>query len=157
MVTRADGAQLVPCALTKLLPVACRNSLPGFGFEEGVFCGSIACPVRAANAEGEKLAYLVGKRRQIEVIAQDDVGSDGRVSAGDIEANACHAHLVPVGRHSAYRHNVAQVAVGHQRDTLGVAGDLPQLAQGRLVMVSKDLANLTHEKQLPPPRGYPGP
>jgi hypothetical protein len=63
-------------------------------------------------------------------VGQAQVGADGGVAAGDVEAHADHGDLVAVRGHPADRHHVAHVAVGHQRGTLGARGHVLELAEG---------------------------
>ena len=56
------------------------------------------------------------------------------VSAGDVEADACDAHPVAVRGHAADGHDVAEVAVCHERGVVGALGDAGELGQ-RLFLV----------------------
>ena len=81
---------------------------------------------------------LVGQFGQPKLEAlEGEVGADGGVAAGDVEVVASHRHHLVVGRHSADRHDVAEVAVGHQGGALGAAGDVLELRPG-VVVVSEN-------------------
>src|SRR5688572_2060004 len=82
------------------------------------------------------------------------VGSDRRVAAGDVEADADNGHLIAVGGDAANRHDVAQVTVGHQRSPFSAARNVLELRQRLWLVLSKDrelahggnpIANLTAE------------
>ena len=62
-------------------------------------------------------------------VRQLRVGANRGVAARDVEADADDGDLVVVGGDAADGHDVADVAVGHQRDALGARGDVVQLLQ----------------------------
>ena len=66
------------------------------------------------------------------------VGADRGVAAGDVEADADDRDLVPVGGDAADRHDVAEVAVGHQRRALGAAGDVLELRERVRLVLAED-------------------
>src|SRR6185295_1921258 len=86
---------------------------------------------------------LVEPRGEIGRSVQGEIGADRGVSARDVEADADHRHLVPVRGHTANRHDVAKVAVRHQRRTFGAAGHVVEFRQ-RLGFVLAKNVNRAH-------------
>ena len=77
------------------------------------------------------------------------VGPDRCVAARDVESHAGDADLVVVGRHTADRHDVAQVAVGHEGGVLGAARDPLKLGE-RLLLVLPEYVHGSGEGGVPP-------
>ncbi len=70
------------------------------------------------------------------------VGADGGVAAGDVEADAHDRHLVAIGGDATDRHDVPHVSVGHQRGPLGALRHILQLTDRQLVVFPKDHRHL---------------
>jgi uncharacterized membrane protein len=66
------------------------------------------------------------------------IGHYRGVSARDVEANADDGHLIVVRRDSTDRHDVAEVAVGHEGDAMRARGDVRQLREGLGVVRSEN-------------------
>ena len=69
---------------------------------------------------------------------QRQIGANRGVAAGDVEADADDRHLLAVGGDAADRHDVAEVAVGHERGALGAAGDVLELRQRVRLVLAED-------------------
>ena len=72
-------------------------------------------------------------------VVKVQIGADRGVPAGDVEPDARHTHLVLVRGHSPDRHDVPEVAVGHQGGVLGPRRDPAQLLQRLLFVLSEYL------------------
>ncbi len=109
----------------------------------------IAGPVLAADAKRHGLLDLVGQLRKpidkVRRAVQGQVGTDGGIAASDVETDADHRNLFVVGGHPADRHDVADVAVGHERGALRTAGDVLELRQRASVVLAEDGNPIRHQ------------
>ena len=95
--------------------------------------GAILPPDAEAHGAGDLVGEPVERRaappRRAAERVEREVGADRGVAAGDVEADADDGHLVAVRRDAADRHDVADVAVGHERRSLGARARRPRAAR----------------------------
>ena len=81
------------------------------------------------------IAEAIGEARRVR---ERQVGADRGVAAGDVEADADDRDLFAVRRDAADRHDVAQVAVRHERGPLGAAGNVLELRERVRLVLAED-------------------
>ena len=72
------------------------------------------------------------------------VGADRRVAARDVEADADDRDLIAVRGDAANGHDIADVAVGHERGSLGATGDILQLGDRVRLVLAEDFYFVFH-------------
>src|SRR5215217_919564 len=94
----------------------------------------------AADAEADLPLDLVGDAGQVRAgeVLDRPVGANGRVAAGDVEADTHHAGLVLICRDAADRHDVALVPISHEGHPLRPPGHVPELGDGFLLVLAED-------------------
>jgi hypothetical protein len=126
VIAAADGAELLAGLVAEVAPHAHRQRLPGRRLEQRVINRRIVRSVLAPDAERQHVLDLVGDGLQAigepRGPGQRQVGANRRVAARDVEAHADHRDLFVVAGDAADRHDVTQVAVGHDRQAVGAAG-----------------------------------
>lgn len=140
-----------------------RDGAPRGILEERMVDGGVVGAVLPPHPEREHVGDLVGDvahdARALLSLAEDglvEVGADGGVAAGDVEADANDRHLVAIGGDTADGHHIARMAIGHQRRTLGARRHVLQLTDRQFVVFAKDhghVAFLIGGEEQDPPRG----
>ncbi len=117
--------------------------VPALAPEQRVVHRRIICPVLPADAEGNDVLDFIGERRQTSQepggSVYGEVRADRSISAGDIETNAHDRDLFAVSCNPADRHDVALVAVGHERRALGPARHVAHLGERPGLVLTEDV------------------
>src|SRR5688572_6214723 len=102
----------------------------------------IAGTVLPADAERDLVLNRVGNRAEaVDQVGRPcprEIGPDRRIAAGDVEPDADDGDLFAIGGDAANRHDVAHVTIGHERGTLGAAGNVLELCERLSLVFSKD-------------------
>ena len=129
VVARADGAELLarlgpqPVAL-----VAVGDRLPRRILKQWITLWRIPRAVLQTHTKRERALNFVGQLAHAALdLRQHQIGADRGVAAGDVEAHADDGDLVAICRDAADRHDVAEVAVGHEGRPFGAAGHVLEL------------------------------
>ena len=120
---------------------------PGRVREQGMVRRCVPRRIGTPDAERDTVPDLVAQLLQVAPqsagsageVVKVQIGADRGVPAGDVEPDARHTHLVLVRGHSPDRHDVPEVAVGHQGGVLGPRRDPAQLLQRLLFVLSEYL------------------
>jgi len=113
------------------------HGVPGCVLEQGVVDGGVVGLVPAPDAEahgGRDVVREAAERALHFVCAfaemgERQVGTNRCVTTRDVEADADDGNLVPVRGDAADWHDVADVAVGHERGVFGAGADVLELRE----------------------------
>jgi hypothetical protein len=128
VIAAAHGAKLVT---RHLLERRNRLQLPGHIIEQGMIYPFV---VLAANTEADNRPHVVhdsgDARTQLHA---GHIKTHGLVAAADVVANTGRADRILVCHHSADRHTVADMVVGHECDLVGGACTDTNLVQRTII------------------------
>ena len=134
VIAGADRTELLARQLAQAIALVetRRHSRPGLVIEERMIAGGILRGVGPPDAERDLALDPVGERLELlaRKVGRDEVGQHRAVAASDVETDAGDRDPPPIGGHAADRHDVAQVAVGHERYAFGPPRDIGELRQG---------------------------
>jgi hypothetical protein len=147
VVAAPHGPELGAGLLPQVAPVPRRDDIPRRVIEQRRVHRRVIGAVLPADPEADAVRDLVGHLPQrLALLAgvgaqglEGQVGTDGGVAARDVEAHAHDRDLVAVGRHATDGHDVAHVAVGHERHLPRTLRHLAQLEQCGFVVHPEDL------------------
>ena len=99
-------------------------------------------PILPADAERDDLLDLVRNLaeafRKIQSSMQGEVGANGCIATGDVEAHSDNRDVLAVGGDTADRHHVAKMTVRHQCGTLRAARHIGELCKRLRFVIAED-------------------
>src|SRR4029450_1981529 len=99
-------------------------------------------PIPPADAERDDVLDLVRNLAEafgkIQSSMKKEVGANGCIATGDVEAHSDHRDFLAVGGDPADRHHVPEMAVCHQRGTLRAARHVGELCERLRFVIAED-------------------
>jgi hypothetical protein len=147
VIATPDGPELRARLVDERLALVRRRGVPRFIVEELVIDRRIIGAILPPDTEADRVGDLIGDGRERATlrgvgsteVGEREIGANRGVAAGNVEADADHGHLVAVCSDAPDRHDVAHVAVRHERDTLGGLRHFLELDDRLFVVLSEDL------------------
>jgi hypothetical protein len=147
VIAAADRAELLARLAVKLMTSVLRQRVPRSRLEQRVTHRRIISAVLPPDATRDLVLDRVGDLAettdQIGRTRACQIGPDRCVTAGDVEPDANDGDLFAVSRDAANRHDVPDVAIGHEGRTPRTTGNVLQLRECLPFVFPKD-SNFAH-------------